>query len=96
MPKKQASIKRVTATEFSKNFGAYRDHALREPVAVTNHGRPETYHISSADFDELQLLRKQLRRRAYKVEDLPESTIKAIAKSKMDKKYDHLNKLLDD
>ena len=93
MARKQA-VRRVTATEFAKNFGAYRDKVLRQPVAVTNHGRPAGYFISPEDFEELQLLRK--RRRAYKVEELPESTIRAMAKSKMDKKYDYLNKLLDD
>ena len=92
--RKKAAVKKVTATEFAKNFGAYRDKALRQPVAVTTHGRPAGYFISPEDFEVLQRLKKY--RRAYKVEDLPESTIRAMAKSKMDKKYDHLNKLLDD
>lgn len=91
---KKATVKKVTATEFAKNFGAYRDKALRQPVAVTTHGRPAGYFISPEDFEVLQRLKKY--RRAYKVEDLPESTIRAMAKSKMDKKHDHLNKLLDD
>ena len=93
MPKKQASIKRVTATEFSKNFGAYRDHALREPVAVTNHGRAVTYHISAADFEELQMLRRTSRR-AMRTVDLPKETIDAIRNARVPRKYDHLNALL--
>jgi len=29
----------VTATEFQKNIGRWMDHALREPVTITRHGR---------------------------------------------------------
>lgn len=95
MAKKQSSIKKVPASEFAKNFGEYRDYAQREPVAVTSHGRTTGYFISAAHFEEYLRLRV-LSRRAIKVVDLPESTIRAIANTRMDKKYDYLNKLLDD
>lgn len=94
MTRKQ-SFKRVTATEFAKNFGAYREYALREPVAVTSHGRATTYHISAAEFQELQLLRRASRR-AIQVVDLPKSTIDAIRKARVPRKYDYLNALVDD
>ncbi|OYX75622.1 MAG: prevent-host-death protein, partial [Bradyrhizobium sp. 35-63-5] len=32
----------VTAAEVSKNFGAYQDAAVREPVVITKNGRPRT------------------------------------------------------
>lgn len=95
MARKQASIKKVPASEFAKNFGEYRERAQREPVAVTSHGRTTGYFISSEHFKEYVRLRA-LSRRAMKVVDLPESTIKAIANARMDKKYDYLNKLLDE
>jgi len=95
MAKRQASIKKVPASEFAKNFGEYRDQAQREPVAVTSHGRTTGYFISPELFHEYVKLRA-LSRRAIKVVDLPESTIRAIANARMDKKYDYLNKLLDD
>ena len=37
---------RVTATEFAKNFGRYREEAQREPVAITSHGRTSGYFLS--------------------------------------------------
>lgn len=36
------------ATEVQKNFGAFHDRAMREPVRVTKYGR-ETVYIVSAD-----------------------------------------------
>jgi hypothetical protein len=84
----------VTASEFAKNFGEYREQALYRPVAVTSHGRTVGYFISPQHFE--QYVRLLPARRAYKVEELPESTIRAMVNSKMDKKYDYLNKLLDD
>jgi hypothetical protein len=32
-------MREVPATEFTRNFGRYREIARREPVAVTSHGR---------------------------------------------------------
>jgi PHD/YefM family antitoxin component YafN of YafNO toxin-antitoxin module len=95
MKKRPASIRKVPASEFAKNFGEYREHAQREPLAVTSHGRTTGYFISSEHFEEYLRLRT-LSRRAVRVVDLPESTIRAIANARMDKKYDYLNKLLDD
>lgn len=84
----------VTASEFAKNFGEYREQALYRPIAVTSHGRRVGYFISPQHFE--QYLRLLPPRRAYKVEELPESTIKAIAKARVPKKYDYLNALLDE
>jgi prevent-host-death family protein len=94
-PKRDGEYSKVPASEFAKNFGEYREHALRGPIAVTSHGRTTGYFISAEMFEEFLRIRK-MSRRAYKVEELPESTIRAMAKSRMDKKYDYLNKLLDD
>jgi hypothetical protein len=33
----------ATAAEVSKNFEAYQDAALREPVIITENGLPERY-----------------------------------------------------
>jgi PHD/YefM family antitoxin component YafN of YafNO toxin-antitoxin module len=85
---------KVTASEFAKNFGEYREQALYRPVAVTSHGRTVGYFISPQHFE--QYVRLLPARRAYKVEELPESTIRAMARARVSKKYDYLNKLLDD
>jgi PHD/YefM family antitoxin component YafN of YafNO toxin-antitoxin module len=86
---------KVTATEFAKNFGRYREMAQREPVAITSHGRTSGYFISPHEFAELERLRAH-ERRAYRIEDLPADVFEEIVKARMDSRHDHLNKLLEE
>ncbi|MFZ5931715.1 MAG: type II toxin-antitoxin system Phd/YefM family antitoxin [Pseudomonadota bacterium] len=88
-------MKIVPASEFSKNFGRYREMAQREPIAVTSHERVTGYFVSSAEYEEYVRLKSMLPK-AYAVEELSEETIQAIAASKMDPRHNHLNSLLDD
>jgi PHD/YefM family antitoxin component YafN of YafNO toxin-antitoxin module len=85
----------VPASEFSKNFGRYREVAQREPVAVTSHDRVTGYFVSGSDYEAYLRMKAQMPQ-AYAVEALSEETIQAIAASKMDVKHDYLNNLLDD
>jgi len=85
---------RVTATEFAKNFGRYREEAQREPVAITSHGRTSGYFVSPHEYAELERLRAY-ERRVQRFEELPEDIARAIAEAKMDPKHEHLNALLD-
>jgi prevent-host-death family protein len=85
---------RVTATEFAKNFGRYREEAQREPVAITSHGRTSGYFVSAYEYAELVRLRA-FERRVHRIEDLPENIVQAISESTMDPKHEHLNALLD-
>lgn len=85
----------VSATEFAKNFGRYRDEAQREPVAITSHGRTTGYFVSAQEFAELQRLRA-FERRVYGIADLPSSLADAIADAKMAPGNEHLNRLLED
>ncbi len=84
----------VPATEFSKNFGRYREMVQREPVAVTSHERVTGYFVSSSDYEEFMRI-KSMMPKSYAVHELSEETIKAIAASKMDARHNHLNSLLD-
>jgi PHD/YefM family antitoxin component YafN of YafNO toxin-antitoxin module len=86
---------RVTATEFAKNFGRYREEAQREPVAITSHGRTSGYFVSPYEYAELVRLRA-FERHVHRIEDLPENVVKAISESIMDPKHEHLNALLDE
>ncbi len=88
-------MKTVPASEFSRNFGRYRELAQREPIAVTSHERVTGYFVSSAEYEEY-LRMKSLMPKAYAVEELSEETIRAIAASKMDARHNHLNSLLDE
>jgi len=86
---------KVTATEFAKNFGRYKEHAQREPVAITSHGRTSGFFIAADEYEELQRLRA-FERRAAHVADLPRELADAIESSRMDSRHEHLNTLLDD
>jgi PHD/YefM family antitoxin component YafN of YafNO toxin-antitoxin module len=85
----------VTATEFAKGFGRYKEEAQHKPIAITSYGRVSGYFISAREFEELQRLRA-FERRAYRVNDLPAEIADAIEGSKMNPAHDHLNKLLDE
>ena len=85
----------VTATEFAKNFGRYREEAQREPVAITSHGRTSGYFVSPYEYAELVRLR-DFERRVHRTEELPANIVQAITESTMDPKHEHLNALLDE
>ncbi|MBD9512132.1 type II toxin-antitoxin system Phd/YefM family antitoxin [Ensifer sp. ENS10] len=73
----------VTAAAVSKNFGAYQDAAVREPVIITKNGRPRIVLLAYEDY--LRLSRRD--RRVEATADLRG----AVEKSEMDPGLDHLN-----
>ena len=77
----------VTAAEVSKNFGAYQDAAVREPVIITKNGRPRTVLMAYEDF--LRLSKRD--RRVQRTSDLSEDEIAAIERSEMAPGNEHLN-----
>lgn len=83
----------ISATEFAKNFGRYKEAAQREPIAITSYGRTSGYFVSALEYAELQRLRA-LERRAYRLDDLPTDMAEAIKSARMDPAHDHLNELL--
>jgi PHD/YefM family antitoxin component YafN of YafNO toxin-antitoxin module len=85
----------VSATEFAKSFGRYKEEAQREPVAITSYGRISGYFVSAHEYEELRRLR-EFERRVYQLKDLPKEVVDAIEASKMDSSHDHLNALLED
>jgi len=44
----------VTAAEFQKKFGYYRQAAQREPIAVTSHGQPSVVLVSAEEYKRLK------------------------------------------
>ena len=46
----------VTAAEFQKQFGRFRDLALKSPVSVTHHGRESLVLLSSDEYQRLKAL----------------------------------------
>jgi prevent-host-death family protein len=87
-------MREVPATEFTRNFGRYREIAQREPVAVTSHGRATGYFISAVEFEEIQRI-KASARRSRAVADLTPEEIDRMTAGRMSSDHDHLNALLD-
>jgi PHD/YefM family antitoxin component YafN of YafNO toxin-antitoxin module len=85
----------ITATEFAKSFGRYKEEAQREPVAITSYGRISGYFVSAREYEELRRLR-EFERRVYRLKGLPKGVAEAIKKARMDSSHDPLNELLDD
>ncbi|WFU13001.1 type II toxin-antitoxin system Phd/YefM family antitoxin (plasmid) [Rhizobium sp. CB3090] len=77
----------VTAAAVSKNFGAFQDAAVREPVIITKNGRPRTVLIAYEDY--LRLMRRE--RRVDLTTALGDADIAAVETSEMDPGLDRLN-----
>lgn len=69
----------VTAAEVSKNFGAYQDAAIREPVIITKNGRPRTVLLAYEDF--MRLARRE--RRVQLTSELSDAEIEAVEKAEV-------------
>ena len=77
----------VTAAAVSKNFGAYQDAAVREPVIITKNGRPRTVLIAYEDY--MRLAKRD--RRVDLTTALGDGELSAIEASQMEPSLDHLN-----
>jgi PHD/YefM family antitoxin component YafN of YafNO toxin-antitoxin module len=64
----------ASASDVQKNFGAYHDRALSEPVRVTKYGQETVYIVSAKTFHEL----KQAQRDAISSADLSEAELALI------------------
>jgi prevent-host-death family protein len=78
---------KATAAEVSKNFGAYQDTAVREPVIITKNGRPRTVLMAYEDF--VRLSKRD--RRVQLTADLTEDEIEAVERSEMEPGHGHLD-----
>lgn len=83
----------IPASEFVRNFGVYRMRAQREAVAVSSHGQVTGYFVSPEEFEAFQRYKAQ--RRSFLTRELEPDKIEAISKSRMHKRHDRLNALLD-
>ena len=77
----------VTAAQVSKNFGAYQDAAVREPVVITKYGRPRTVLMAYEDF--VRLSKRE--RRAELTSELAPAEIAAVEAAEMESGHDHHN-----
>ncbi len=86
-------MKTVPITEFTRNFGVYREIAQREAIAVTSHGRATGYYISATEYEELQKIKSSMRRTRALV-DLSAEEIEQILHTPMSAEHGHLDRLL--
>ena len=77
----------VTAAQVSKNFGAYQDAAVREPVVITKNGRPRTVLMAYEDF--VRLSKRE--RRVELTSELAPAEIAAVEAAEMEPGHEHLN-----
>lgn len=77
----------VTAAAISKNFGAFQDAAVREPVIITKNGRPRTVLMAYEDY--LRLAKRD--RRVELTTALSDEDIAAVEASAMEPDFNHLN-----
>lgn len=78
----------VTSAEFQKNFGRYREAAIREAVTITNHGRDSLVLLSA---DEYRRLKKR-DREVLHVSELSDEDMQAIMSAEIPEEtaaFDH-------
>ncbi len=73
----------ASASEVQKNFGAYHDQALSEPVRVTKYGRETVYIVSAKTYHEL----KQSQREAIATADLTDAELALIEAAEIPAKH---------
>jgi prevent-host-death family protein len=67
------------ASEVQKNFGAFHDRALTEPIRVTKYGRETVYIVSAETFHRL----KQGERVALAAAELSDAEVAAIERAEI-------------
>lgn len=77
----------VTAAAVSKNFGAYQDVAVRDPVIITKNGRPRTVLMAYEDF--VRLSKRD--RRVENTAELSADEIAAVASAEMETGLENLD-----
>ena len=78
----------VTSAEFQKNFGRYRETAIREAVTITNHGRDSLVLLSADEYRRL----KRRDREVLHVSELSDEDMQAIMSAEIPEEaaaFDH-------
>ncbi len=67
----------ITAAELQKQFGRYRETAIKEPVSITHHGRESLVMLSA---DEYKRLKAFDTRQAFYAHELPDDIVAELEK----------------
>ncbi len=71
------------SSQVQKNFGAFHDRAMSEPVRVTKYGRETVYIVSAETFHAL----KQARRDAISAAELSDEDVALITAAEIPQEY---------
>ena len=78
----------MTSREFQRNFGRYRDEALKSPLLVNHNGRDRLVIMSADEYERL----KPHDRQALAIEELSDAELDAIRRAEPPAeaaRYDH-------
>ena len=81
-------MQNVTSREFQRNFGRYRDEALKSPLSITHNGRDRLVIMSANEYERL----KRQGRQVLAVEELSDAELDAIRRAEPlteAARYDH-------
>ena len=81
-------MQKVTSREFQRNFGRYRDEALKSPLSITHNGRDRLVVMSADEYERM----KRHGRQALAVEELSDAELDAIRRAEPPAeaaRYDH-------
>ncbi len=90
----KSSAEAVPASEFTRNFGHYRVQAHRGAVAVSSHGRIAGYFVAPDEYEEYERMKAQ--RQSFATNALDRETVEAVSRTRMDRRHEHLDELLDE
>lgn len=85
-------MQRFTSQDMQRKLGPLQEAALREPVAITHHGRDRLVLLSAAEYARL----KRRDRQAIAVEEMPEEFLEALKRPVDDPELAALDHLMDD
>ncbi len=74
----EVTIVTITAAELQKQFGRYRETAIKEPVSVTHHGRESLVILSAEEYKRLKSFDD---RRAVRPWELPDELLEELEKA---------------
>jgi hypothetical protein len=85
-------VTRTTAREFEENVGKFEDLALREPVEITEQGRPHLVLLAADEYERLV----NRTRRVFEAAEMPDWVVEAVAAADMKPEHGKLDTLIDD
>lgn len=77
----------ITAREFQRKLGEAQHRARREPLMITNHGRPEFVLVSSEHYALLEAVSK----RSHLTIEAADVVIEAVEQAVMNAEHDALD-----